>query len=91
MSPTPGSKSTVSSLFFFITSGSIVTTTPWTICCDVEGLEVELHLAGLDLGQVQDAVDQAEQVLAGRADLVQVGHEAVDLPGSSASSWSSSL
>ena len=43
----------------------------------VERLEVQLHLAGLDLGQVEDAVDQAQQVFAGAADLVQVGAELV--------------
>ena len=31
---------------------------------DVERLEEELHLAGLDLRQVEDVVDQREQVLA---------------------------
>ena len=30
--------------------------------------EVELHLAGLDLGQVEDVVDEREQVVAGRVD-----------------------
>src|SRR5919106_816305 len=39
---------------------------------DVEGLEVELHLAGLDLGQVEHGVDQLEQVLAGCIDLLEV-------------------
>jgi len=29
-----------------------------------EGFEAQLHLAGLDLGQVQDVVDQGQQVLA---------------------------
>ena len=33
---------------------------------DREGLDVEVHLAGLDLGQIEDVVDQREQVL-GRA------------------------
>ena len=33
---------------------------------------LELHLAGLDLRQVEDVVDQLEQVAAGVADVVQV-------------------
>jgi hypothetical protein len=32
---------------------------------DVRRLEVQRHLAGLDLRQVEDVVDQVEQVLAG--------------------------
>ncbi len=39
---------------------------------DVEDLGRELHLAGLDLRQVQDFVDQPEKVLAGGMDLLQV-------------------
>jgi len=42
---------------------------------DAELLEIELHLAGLDLGQVQDVVDQPQQVLAGAVDLLEVGDE----------------
>ena len=38
----------------------------------VEGLEVQLHLAGLDLGEIEDGVDQPQQVLAGRVDLLEV-------------------
>ena len=44
---------------------------------DVELLDEDVHLAGLDLRQVEDVVDQAEQVLAGAADLVEVGLEHV--------------
>ncbi len=40
---------------------------------DVERLQVELHPAGLDLRQVEDPVDEAEQVAARGLDLRQVG------------------
>ena len=36
-----------------------------------DGLQAELHLSRLDLRQVQDVVDQAQQVLAAREDLAQ--------------------
>ena len=62
---------------FFSTSGSTVAATSRTSVGDVEGLEVELHLAGLDLREVEDVVDQPEQVLAGGVDLLQVGDEVV--------------
>jgi hypothetical protein len=39
---------------------------------DVEALEVQLHLAGLDLGEVEHGVDQLQQVLAGRVDLSEI-------------------
>ena len=42
----------------------------------VERLQEQLHLAGLDLGEVEDVVDQAQQVPPGRVDLLEVGHEA---------------
>ena len=41
----------------------------------VEALEVELHLAGLDLGEIEHGVDQLQQVLAGRVDLLEVVRE----------------
>ena len=60
---------------FFSTSG-------WTIACDVldqladlERLQEQVHPAGLDLGEVQDVVDQPEQVLAGRVDLLEIRDE----------------
>jgi hypothetical protein len=39
------------------------------------GAVISLDPPGLDLGQVEDVVDQGEQVLAGRVDLLQVGQE----------------
>ena len=36
-------------------------------------LEIQVHAAGFDLRQVEDVVDQAEQMLAGGLDLLQVG------------------
>ncbi len=39
----------------------------------IDGFDVEVHLARLDLGDVEDIVDHGEKVLAGRADLLQVG------------------
>jgi hypothetical protein len=38
----------------------------------VEVGEVEIHPARLDLGQVEDVVDQGEQVLAGGEDVLEV-------------------
>ena len=40
-----------------------------------EGLEIEVHAAGLDLGEIQHRVDQLQKVLAGRVDLPEVGNE----------------
>ena len=40
---------------------------------DDERLERHAHLAGFDLREVEDAVDQLEQVLAGRLDAAEVG------------------
>jgi hypothetical protein len=39
---------------------------------DVEALEIELHLAGLDLETSSTVVDQLEQVLAGGVDLLEI-------------------
>ncbi|MCY1349030.1 hypothetical protein D9M69_352000 [compost metagenome] len=39
---------------------------------EIEGDAFEAQLAGLDLGEVEDVVEQTEQVLAGQLDLVQV-------------------
>ena len=39
---------------------------------EVEVVEEQVHLAGLDLGDVEDVVDHRQQMLAGRADLLQV-------------------
>ncbi len=39
---------------------------------DMAGLDVDHHPPGLDLGEVQDVVDEAEQVPAGRLDVAQV-------------------
>ena len=80
---------TSSVLPFFSTSGSMVVATSPDKVGDVERLEEQLHLAGLDLGEVEDVVDERQQVLAGRVDLLQVGDELVlparrsPLPGAS--------
>ena len=42
---------------------------------DLERLQEQVHPAGLDLGEVQDVVDQPEQVLAGRVDPLEVREE----------------
>ena len=44
---------------------------------DVEVLDQHVHLAGLDLGQIEDVVDQAQEVLAGAIDLLEIGQEGV--------------
>ena len=43
-----------------------------TSLADLERLQEEVHPAGLDLGEVEDVVDEPEQVLAGRVDLLEV-------------------
>ena len=53
---------------FLATSGCTVAATSWTILADVELLEVERHLAGFDLREIEDVVDEAEQVFAGAVD-----------------------
>ena len=55
---------------------------------DLERLQEQVHPPGLDLGEVQDVVDQPQQVLAGRVDPLEVREEGVSSPRSSASSWS---
>ena len=40
-------------------------------------LQVQVHLAGLDLGEVENVVDQRQQVLARSVDLLEVGDEVV--------------
>ncbi|CDP51104.1 hypothetical protein [Devosia sp. DBB001] len=41
---------------------------------DIDGLDMQHHLAGLDLGDIEDVVDHGEQVLAGGADLLEIGN-----------------
>src|SRR5207245_10983032 len=38
---------------------------------DVDRLQAQLHLAGLDLGKIEDVVDQSEEVLSARVDLLE--------------------
>ena len=47
---------------------------------DLEGLERDRHLARFDLREIEDAVDQLEQVLAGRLDALEIGDEALAAP-----------
>ena len=42
---------------------------------DLEVLAVQFHLAGLDLRQVEDVVDQRQQVLAGGVNPLEIGDE----------------
>ena len=42
---------------------------------EVKALQVQLHLARFDLREVEHAVDEAEQVVAGLLDLLEIGHE----------------
>ena len=44
---------------------------------DLERLNEEVHPAGLDLGEVEDVVDQTQQVLAGSIDPLQIRQEGV--------------
>jgi len=41
---------------------------------EVDRFEEQLHLAGLDLGQIEDVVDQAEEVRARRVDRLRELH-----------------
>ena len=45
---------------------------------DVEGFQKELHPAGLDFREVEDAVDQRQQMLAGRVNFLEFGNGAVE-------------
>ena len=67
---------------------TIASTTSSTSGGRLERLQVEVHPPGLDLGEVEDVVDQPEQVLAGRVDLLEVGQDRRPASRSSASSWS---
>ena len=44
---------------------------------EIDLFEIEVHLAGLDLRQIEDVVDQAEEMPAGIADLGEVGQKLV--------------
>ena len=57
------------SMFFFSASGRNMVSRPSQTSCDAELLEADLHLAGLDLGQVEDVVDQGQQLLAAGLDV----------------------
>src|SRR5262249_9112855 len=41
----------------------------------IEGRQLELHPAGLDLREIQDVVDQGEPVFGGDGYLLQIGHQ----------------
>ena len=75
MAPMPGATSITRRLAFLSTSGWMVQATSLTISGTLEGLQVEVHFAGLDFGEVEDVVDQGEQVAAGGVDLLQIGDE----------------
>ena len=47
---------------------------------DVESLEVQLHLAGLDLREIEDVVDEDQQVLASSGDFLEIGIEIEEAP-----------
>ena len=79
---------TTSVLPFLSISGWTIASTSRTSLADLERLHEEVHPAGLDLGEVEDVVDQPQQVLAGRVDLLEVRDAASPRPRSSASSWS---
>ena len=42
---------------------------------DLDVFEIDVHPAGLDLRQIENVVDQAEQMAAGAFDLLEVGNE----------------
>jgi len=43
---------------------------------DVEGLELERHLAGFDLREVENAVDEIQQVFSGGLNALQIRNRA---------------
>jgi hypothetical protein len=59
-------------LAFFAARGWMTAAMSRTRAGHVEALEVELHLAGFDLREVEHGVDQLEEVLAGGIDLLEV-------------------
>ncbi len=71
--PRSGPRSTTKALVFLAASGRAVDLDLVDELVEVDVLEVQLHLAGLDLGDVEDVVDHRQQMLAGGADLLQVG------------------
>ena len=46
---------------------------------DVKGFEKEIHFASLDLGDVEDVVDQAMKVFACCVNFVEIGYEVLVL------------
>ena len=58
---------------FFCTSGPTVSITSCTSARTSNSFERQRHLAGFDLRQVEDAVDQLEQVIARDVNPLQVG------------------
>ena len=40
---------------------------------EIDILQMNVHAAGLDLGEIEDVVDQTEQMLAGALDLDEIG------------------
>ena len=50
-----------------------ITSTPNDRSLQLDALEAELHVAGFDLRQIQNVVDQPEQVMATTPDVVQKG------------------
>ena len=46
---------------------------------NVEILQMQLHLAGLDLRKIEDVVDEKEKVFAGDRDLLQIGAEILEV------------
>ena len=62
---------------FLATSGRIIDWTSAGQGGEVDVLEIDVHLAGLDLRQVEDVVDHAEQMPAGRLDLFEIAASAL--------------
>ena len=75
--PRSSAHATTSVLAFFSTSGWTIASTSSDESGDLERLQEQVHPAGLDLGEVQDVVDQPQQVLAGRVDPLEVRQEGV--------------
>ena len=71
-----GAQDTISWLPLRAASGSINRRTSSKSPRKVDGLYVDLHLPGLDLGQIENVVNQSEQVFAGSFDFRQIVHRA---------------
>ena len=74
----PIARTTISkALPFAAASGSTIERTSSISAAEIDLFEIEVHLACLDLRQIENVVDQAKQMPAGIADLGEIGQKFV--------------